>query len=89
MNVAVSSFTNPVIVPAAVNGSPSYTLEASGVVTVRVAGVIVIESLTYLILSSLVTSTPSAFLMIRVSQVAGTVPSATCVALSLDDASYV
>ena len=89
MKVAVSPFANPVIVPAAVNAVPSYTLEADGVITVRVAGVIVIESLTYLILSSLVTSTPSAFLMIRVSQVAVTVPSATCVALSLDDASYV
>ena len=39
---AVSSFTKPVIVPGAVSASPSYTLLASFVVTVSVAGLIII-----------------------------------------------
>ena len=86
VNVAVSSFTNPEIEPSAVNAVPSYTLEADGVVTVRVAGVIVIEPSTFVMFNLLVTSLPCAFLMIRVSQVAVTVPSATAVAVALDGA---
>ena len=84
LNVAVSPFTKPSMLPSAVSGSLSYTLLASGVTTVSVAGVIVMLPSTYLMFSLLVTSTPCAFLITSVSQFAVTVPSATCVAVSLD-----
>ena len=77
MNVAVSFFTNPEIAPPAVNGSPSYTLEALSVVTVRVAGLILIKPFTYLMFSFFVTSTSDIFLITRVLQVAVTGPFAT------------
>ena len=86
VKVAVSPFTRPVMLPAAVRGFPSYTLLASGVTTVTVAGVIVILPSTYVMFSFDVTSVPAAFLIISLSQFASTVPSSTWVAVSLDAA---
>ena len=82
--VTVSPFTNPSIEPSAVSGSPSYALVALGVVTIKVAGFILMLPSTYLIFSLDVTSSPFAFLITRVSQFAVTVPSATWVAVSSD-----
>ena len=65
------------MLPSAVRGVPSYTLLASGVLTVSVAGLIVMLPSTYLMFSLDVTSTPFAFLITRVSQFAVTGPSAT------------
>ena len=82
----VSPFLRPENLPVPVSGSLSYTLDRVSVTTVIVAGIIVIVPFTYLRLSLDVTSSPSAFLITRVSQSAVTVPSATCVAVSFDAA---
>ena len=86
VKVAVSSFTNPEMLPAFVMGSLSYTFVSEGVVTVSVAGLTVMLPSTYLMLSLFVTSTPFAFLITSSSQFAATVPSLTFVAVSLDTA---
>ena len=85
---AVSSFTKPVIVPGAVSASPSYTLLASGVSTVSGALVISIVPVICVILRSFVTSMPWAFTITRLSAVAVTFPSLTCVAVAVDFAVF-
>ena len=72
------------MLPPAVSGSLSYTLLALSVVTVTGFCLIVMLPSTYLMFSLLVTSSPAAFRITSVSQFAVTVPSATCVAVSLD-----
>ena len=86
VNVAVSPFTNPVIDPAAFNALPSYGFLASGVVTVKVAGLTTIVPSTFLTFNIEVTSSPTAFLMTNVSQVAATDSFVTSVTDALDSA---